>query len=132
MKGLLAAVALASGWPGGPASAVATVETHLDCMANYALLGMAAPSFAEVADRRGASARQAYLRDLPSASPIPLPLTTGEIDGEVRARMLLRGAPLTGAVTDEEITRETDALLADIHACDAQYGFAPLPVPWID
>jgi len=38
-----------------------------------------------------------------------------------------RGARITDAATKEAMIRETDASMADIHACDARYGFAPMP-----
>jgi len=115
-----------------PAKALERAEVHLDCMAIYAILEVAAPHLAGLADERGTTARQSYFRDLPKPSPVPMPLTTGEMETETRDRLIRRGTRLADAETEDEVTRETDALLADIHACDAHYRLEPTPTPWRD
>lgn len=132
MKAFATVLAMSLGFAAEPADALKRAEAHLDCMAIYALLKMAAPPFAGLADERGAGARQSYFRDLPFPVPRPMPMTSGEIEAETRARVRARGAPLVNARTPEDEIRETDAFLADIHACDARYGLAPTPPPWRD
>lgn len=131
-KAILAVLALSTGLMTGPAKVLEQADSHLDCMAIYALLRMAAPSFVELADERGHVARQAYFRDLPFPLPGPMPMTDGEIEAETGARVQARGARIAETETDADVTRETDAFLADIHACDARYGLAPTPTPWRD
>lgn len=132
MKAFAVILAMSIGVSAGPAKALERAEGHLDCLGLYALLKMAAPNFADWAEDRMAHTRQAYFRDLPFPSPVPMPLTSGEMEAETDARMRARGRQLTDAKTDEDIRRETDAFLADIHACDARYGLTPTPTPWRD
>lgn len=132
MKAFAVILATSVGLAAAPAKALERAEAHLDCIGLYALLRMAAPPLADLAENRMGHARQGYFRDLPFPSPVPMPLTSGEMEAETRARMQMRGARVTDADSDEDITRETDALLADIHACDARYGLAPTPIPWRD
>jgi len=114
IKAFLAVLALSTGLMTGPAKALERADSHLDCMAICALLRMAAPNFAELADERRHIARQAYFRDLPFPLPRPMPMTGGEIEAE----------------TDADVKREADAFLADIHTCDAHYSLELTPTPW--
>ena len=132
MKAFAVILAMSIGVSAGPAKALEGAEAHLDCLGLYALLRMAAPNFADWAEDRMAHTRQAYFRDLPVPSPVPMPLTSGEMEAETDARMRARGRQLSDAETDEDIKRETDAFLADIHTCDARYGLTPTPTPWRD
>lgn len=132
MKAFAVILALSIGFPNGSAKSIERAEAHLDCLGLYALLKMAAPTFANLAEERMDRVRQSYFRDLPFPSPVPMPLTSGEMEEQASARMRARGARLADTVSEEDVTRETDAFLADIHACDARYGLAPTPTPWRD
>lgn len=132
MNAPAAALALTACLAAAPAKALERADVHLGCMAIYALLKMGAPPLGGPAEDRRARAQQAYFRDLPVPSPVPMPLTIGEIEAETRARMQARGAVLADAESNEDVRRETDAFLADIHACDALYGLDPTPTPWRD
>jgi len=96
----------------------ARVLDHIDCIAAYALVEWADPAFLDTALERAARAVAAH--------------GDSDIRDEAYRRMHERGARMTDAATQEDVIRETDAWLANIHACDARYGFAPMPRLWVD
>jgi hypothetical protein len=130
---ILLAVALATTLPARASTSMpAPAGMHLDCMALYALLRLAAPDFAALGDQRAGGVRQRYLAELPALEPRSALLTETEIDAEIHARMQRRGTVITDATTDDEVIEVTDAFLGDLRACDSAYGFSPMPQLWID
>ena len=106
-----AAAALLAGAPVTPAAAQ-TADVHLDCIARYALVEWVNPEFMELA----------YERAL-----VPLAaLGPGDHYDAFAARAEARGIRMTDVSTDAEEAQEDAALLAEVHACDALYGFAPM------
>jgi len=113
------AAALATAAPGHSETAdPARALDHIDCIAAYALVEWADPAFLDTALERAARAVAAH--------------GDGDLRDEAYRRMHERGARMTDAATEEDMIQETDAWLADIHACDARYGFAPMPRLWVD
>lgn len=92
----------------------------LDCAADYRTLVSVQPALVSLAGQRSAGAIQAYKADPPPAVSGPTPVTDSEIVAEVAAR----SRPRIQRVADGG--EDLAALVADVHACDAKYGHAPI------
>lgn len=104
----------------GPVAPSATPMEDLDCAANYRTLISVRPTLAAIANPRLDGAVQAYKADPPPATAGPTPVTDGEILAEVEARS---GPRVQRIASGQE---NLSALVADVHACDAQYGHEPI------
>lgn len=91
----------------------------LDCAAHYQTLISVRPSVATLATQRADGAIRAYKADPPAATSAPTPVTDGEILAEVEASSGPRVQRIAGK------QENLSGLMADVHACDTQYGHQP-------
>jgi len=90
----------------------------LDCAADYRTLVSVQPAMVSLAIERSAGAIHAYKASPPPAVSGPTPVTDSEIIAEVAARSRPRAQRIAGG------QENLSALVADVHACDSQYGHA--------